>query len=251
MLIRPCLGSRARAMLVPACVRPRDRAMLIPVPPIARPGTRGEQTWNRRERGRPLRAPRFGGFPPPHVLGARASLWHLTFCTCRRARTTVRLRASGGRRPTGVPRQAAPRPPGGHHRRPACRAREIRRVCGRAANPSKPGPARLGLARLGLAWLGLAWPGLAWLGPLGPAWPGPARLCLAGLARPGRLAHASAASVSLADSGVVCSAWAHHCTRRATVSGPTLPRMSSSSKVFLATLPRIMSPRRMPVFVMK
>ena len=32
----------------------------------------------------------------------------------------MRLRASGGRRPTGVPRQAAPLPPGGHRMRPAC-----------------------------------------------------------------------------------------------------------------------------------
>src|SRR6186713_3363118 len=44
------------------------------------------------------------GPPPPHVLGARASMFYLTLRACPRGQPTVRLRASGGLRPTGVPR---------------------------------------------------------------------------------------------------------------------------------------------------
>jgi rsbT co-antagonist protein RsbR len=44
------------------------------------------------------------GSPPPHVLGARASMFYLTFRACPRGQPTVRLRASGGLRPACVPR---------------------------------------------------------------------------------------------------------------------------------------------------
>ena len=44
------------------------------------------------------------GPPPPHVLGAWASMFYLTSRTGWLVRTTVRLRASGGLRPACVPR---------------------------------------------------------------------------------------------------------------------------------------------------
>ena len=57
------------------------------------------------------------GAPPPHVLGAWTPMFSRMLPTRPLVPTTVRLRASDGLRPTGVPRQAAPRPPGGHRRR--------------------------------------------------------------------------------------------------------------------------------------
>jgi hypothetical protein len=44
------------------------------------------------------------GAPPPHVLGAWASIFYLSLRTCPRGPPTVRLRASGGLRPACVPR---------------------------------------------------------------------------------------------------------------------------------------------------